>query len=238
MTETKDQQRIAKVLARSGICSRRDAEKLIEAKRVKVNGQVIDTPATLVTSNDVIEVDDKVVEKPKTTRVWIYHKAAGYVTTHKDPQNRPTVFEDIAQHKLGRVISVGRLDLNSEGLLLLTNDGEFARYAELPTTGWSRCYRVRVYGSIDSKALTALQKGITIDDVNYGSIQVEIPDQKSSGLNTWLLVTLHEGKNREIRRVMEHFGLRVNRLIRISYGPYQLDSLQPRAVKEVDVPRF
>ena len=163
----------------------------------------------------------------------MYYKPPGYVTTHKDPEQRPTVFEDLSRHNLGRVISIGRLDLSSEGLLLLTNDGEFARYAELPSTGWSRCYRVRVYGTIDARALMGLQKGITIDDINYGPIQVEIPDQKSMTLNTWLLVTLHEGKNREIRRVMEYFGLRVNRLIRMSYGPFQLGNLQPHAIKEV-----
>ncbi len=238
MIEMQEQQRIAKLIARSGVCSRRDAEKLIEQGRVKVNGLVITTPATLVTLNDLIEVDEKTITKPHNTRVWIYYKPTGVVTTHKDPEGRLTVFKDLERHKLGRVISIGRLDLNSEGLLLLTNDGEFARYAELPSTGWPRCYRVRVFGAISHRALAALQKGITIDGISYGPIQVEIPDQKSTGLNTWLLVTLHEGKNREIRRVMEHLGLKVNRLIRMSYGPFQLGTLQPHDVKEAEVSRF
>lgn len=224
-------ERIAKVLARAGVCSRRDAERLIEEKRVKVDGQIIITPATLVTSKSRIDVDGKRIQTPDSTKVWCYYKPAGYMTTHKDPEGRPTVFDDIKRYDLGRVISVGRLDLNSEGLLLLTNDGEFSRFAELPTTKWPRCYKVRVFGDVPRDRLLALRKGITIEGIRYGPIQVQMNDPQTS-LNTWIMMTLHEGKNREIRKVMAHLGLRVNRLIRFSYGPYQLGTLKPHEIRQ------
>jgi 23S rRNA pseudouridine2605 synthase len=232
--DKKEEQRIAKFLARAGVCSRRDAERLIEERRVKVDGKILTTPATLVNEKSFVEVDNTTIQEPETTKVWCYYKPHGYVTTHKDPEGRPTVFEDIERYSLGRVISVGRLDLNSEGLLLLTNDGAFSRFAELPSTKWPRCYKVRVFGEIDPKELMALKNGITIEGVNYGSIEVDIPPQKTS-FNTWLHVTLYEGKNREIRKVMTHFGLRVNRLIRLSYGPYKLEDLMPHEIRKVKV---
>lgn len=232
-----EEQRIAKFLARAGVCSRRDAERLILEARVKVDGKILTTPATLVNEKSLVEVDNTIIQEPETTKVWCYYKPHGYVTTHKDPEGRPTVFEDIERYSLGRVISVGRLDLNSEGLLLLTNDGAFSRFAELPSTKWPRCYKVRVFGEIDPKELMALKNGITIEGVNYGSIEVDIPPQKTS-FNTWLHVTLYEGKNREIRKVMTHFGLRVNRLIRLSYGPYKLEDLMPHEIRKVKVMGF
>ena len=228
----KEEQRIAKFLARAGVCSRRDAERLIEERRVKVDGHVLTTPATLVTEKSFVEVDGTPIQEPETTKIWCYYKPEGYVTTHKDPEGRPTVFEDVERYSLGRVISVGRLDLNSEGLLLLTNNGEFSRFAELPSTKWPRCYKVRVFGEINPKELMAVEKGVTIDGIHYGSIEIDIPNQRPS-LNTWLHVTLYEGKNREIRKVMTHLGLRVNRLIRLSYGPYELEDLKPHEIRKV-----
>lgn len=228
----KEEQRIAKFLARAGVCSRRDAERLIEERRVKVDGHVLTTPATLVTEKSFVEVDGTRIQEPETTKIWCYYKPEGYVTTHKDPEGRPTVFEDVERYSLGRVISVGRLDLNSEGLLLLTNNGEFSRFAELPSTKWPRCYKVRVFGEINPKELMAVEKGVTIDGIHYGSIEIDIPNQRPS-LNTWLHVTLYEGKNREIRKVMTHLGLRVNRLIRLSYGPYELEDLKPHEIRKV-----
>jgi len=237
-------ERIAKFLSRAGVCSRRQAEELVLQGKVEVNNQVITTPATLVGEKDIVVVNKKLIASPDnplevTTRVWCYYKPCGYVTTHKDPQGRPTVFSDLKSKGLPRVISVGRLDLNSEGLLLLTNDGSFSRHAELPSTGWARKYLVRVYGEVNAEALQNLQNGITIDGINYGKIDVEIlkkpntnrRDPRDAGSryssNSWLAVTLYEGKNREIRKVMNHFGLRVNKLIRQSYGPYDLGSLKP-----------
>lgn len=234
LVDNKEEQRIAKFLARAGVCSRRDAERLIEERRVKVDGKILITPATLVNEKSLVEVDNTIIQEPETTKAWCYYKPQGYVTTHKDPEGRPTVFEDIERYSLGRVISVGRLDLNSEGLLLLTNDGAFSRFAELPSTKWPRCYKVRVFGEIDSKKLMELANGVTVDGVHYGAIEVDIPPQKGSS-NVWLHVTLYEGKNREIRKVMTHLGLRVNRLIRLSYGPYKLENLKPHEIRKVKV---
>lgn len=231
----KEGQRIAKFLARAGVCSRRDAERLIEERRVKIDGVILTAPATLVTEKSFVEVDDTHIQQPESTKIWCYYKPAGYVTTHKDPEGRPTVFDDVSRYSLGRVISVGRLDLNSEGLLLLTNDGGFSRFAELPSTKWARCYKVRVFGDINPRELMALEKGITIDGIYYGAIEIDIPHQLPS-LNTWLHVTLYEGKNREIRKVMTHLGLKVNRLIRLSYGPYELESLKPHEIRRVKKP--
>lgn len=229
MEESKGQ-RIAKALSRAGLCSRREAERWIEAGRVKVNGKVLETPATLVSDDDKIEVDGKLIEGKEETRLFRYHKPGGLVTTAKDELGRDTVFDKLPKG-LPRVISVGRLDINTEGLLLLTNDGELARYLELPKTGWTRRYRVRAFGEITQEQITELRRGITVDGVKYASIQVEV--ERQQGANCWMQITLTEGKNREIKRVLEHCGLQVNRLIRTSYGPIQLGKLPKGAVEEV-----
>lgn len=227
-------ERIAKKMARAGLCSRRDAEKWIAQGRVKVNGKVLDTPACVVTDADNIVVDGKPIKGKEPARLFLFHKPVGLVTTHKDEKDRATIFDSLPSH-LPRVISVGRLDLNTEGLLLLTNDGELSRYLELPSTGWRRNYRVRVHGRVDVKKLEALKSGITIEGIYYKSIDAKIDDSaaEKSGTNTWLSVTLKEGKNREIRKVMDALGLKVNRLIRVSYGPFQLGNIRPQEVVEV-----
>ena len=232
MTDSKEKtgERIAKRMARAGLCSRREAEEWIAKRRVKVNGRLIDSPALNVTDADEIMVDGKIIAGREPTRMWLYHKPAGLMTTHKDPQGRKTVFETLPKD-MPRVISVGRLDYNSEGLLLLTNDGELARKLELPSTGWIRRYRVRAYGGITQSMLDEMKKGVTIDGVQYGSVTAEI--ESHSGNNHWLNVTLSEGKNREIRRIFEHYGCQVNRLIRVSYGPFQLGKIVRGDVKEV-----
>jgi 23S rRNA pseudouridine2605 synthase len=223
-------ERIAKVMARAGLCSRRDAERWILAGRVAVDGVMLTTPAVVVTSANTIAVDGKPLPERSARRLWRYHKPAGLVTSHKDPAGRPTVFERLPEG-LPRVVSVGRLDLNSEGLLLLTNDGGLARALELPATGWTRRYRVRVHGDVDEAALKSLEKGITISGIHYGSITAAL--DRKQGSNAWLTVALAEGKNREIRRVMEHMGLKVTRLIRIAYGPFQLGHLPAGQVAEI-----
>jgi 23S rRNA pseudouridine2605 synthase len=222
--------RIAKFLARAGIASRRDAEKLLTEGRVKLNNAVVTHPATFVTEGDLVVVDGKLVDPPARTRLFRYHKPDGLVTTHKDPQGRPTVFEKLPA-TLPRLISVGRLDLNSEGLLLLTNDGALARKLELPANGWLRRYRVRVFGAVDPASLAALAKGITIAGERYGPIEAGLDSRK--GDNAWITVALREGRNREIRRVMAHLNLPVSRLIRVAYGPFQLGNLPRGAVDEV-----
>ena len=231
-------ERLAKRMARAGLCSRRDAERWIAQGRVMVDGQPVTTPATLVTDRTTIIVDGKLVKQAPSPRLWIYYKPAGLLTTHYDPQGRPTIFEclpDPLRQEGSRVISVGRLDLNSEGLILLTNDGALARYAELPSTGWARSYRVRVYGTINVRDLTQLSKGITIDGITYAPIEAEIVRNSFStgGSNSWVAMTLYEGKNREIRKVMEYLGLRVNRLVRIAYGPFLLEDMEVGQVREV-----
>jgi len=223
-------ERIAKRMARAGLCSRREAEKWIEEGRVKVNGKKITSPALNVTDRDIIAVDGKTLAVKEATRLFLYHKPAGLVTTHKDPEGRPTVFEKLPK-ELGRVISIGRLDLNSEGLLLLTNDGNLARKLELPSTGWIRRYRVRMYGGITESMLTEMKAGVTIDGMRYGSVEAVLESQRSN--NSWMMVSLSEGKNREIRKIFEHFGCQVSRLIRISYGPFQLGALPKGQIKEV-----
>lgn len=229
--ETK-KERIAKIMAHAGLCSRRDAEKWIADGRVSVNGQVISTPATLVGEADVITVDGQPVGVRQPARLWCYHKPAGLVTTHKDPAGRPTVFDNLPKN-LPRVVSVGRLDLNSEGLLLLTTDGELARSLELPSRGWKRKYRVRIHGKMTPQIISRLQKGVTIDGIRYAPTIVEIEPNQAQGSNQWILVTLTEGKNREIRKIMAHFGFDVSRLIRVAYGPFQLGSLPPGEVREM-----
>jgi 23S rRNA pseudouridine2605 synthase len=222
--------RIAKYLARAGVASRRDAEKLLTEGKIRLNNVLVTHPATFVTPGDLVTVNGRLVEEPERTRLWRYHKPDGLVTTHHDPEGRPTVFDKLRQ-QLPRVISVGRLDLTSEGLLLLTNDGALARTLELPATGWIRRYRVRVHGAVQPPALAALAKGVTIDGVRYAPIDAGLDARK--GENAWLTVSLREGRNREIRRVMSHLGLDVTRLIRIAYGPFQLGTLPRGGIEEV-----
>ncbi|HEX6842802.1 MAG TPA: pseudouridine synthase [Stellaceae bacterium] len=223
-------ERIAKRLARAGLCSRRDAERWIAEGRVAVDGKVLASPALTVTEASDIRVDGKPLPAAEPARLWRYHKPAGLVTTHRDEQGRATVFDRLPA-ELPRVVSVGRLDLTSEGLLLLTNDGELSRALELPARGWLRRYRVRVHGAVDPARLAALEAGVTIDRMSYGPIHAVL--DREQGSNAWLTISLHEGKNREIRRVMEHLGLSVSRLIRIAYGPFQLGDLPRGAIEEV-----
>jgi 23S rRNA pseudouridine2605 synthase len=222
--------RIAKVLARAGIASRRAAETMIAEKRVAVNGKVIDSPALNVTPSDTITVDGKPIDAPEPPRLWLYHKPSGLVTTEKDELGRPTVFAALPED-MPRVVSVGRLDLNSEGLLLLTNDGGIKRKLELPATGWLRKYRVRLKGTPKDETFEPLRKGLTVEGVRFQPMTITFDRQQ--GANAWITVALREGKNREIRRAMEAVGLVVNRLIRISYGPFRLGELKPGAVEEV-----
>jgi len=224
-------ERIAKWLARAGIASRRDAEQLIAERAVILNGKTVETPATFVAAGDSVVVNGRPVGMPEATRLFRYHKPDGLVTTHKDPQGRPTVFEKLPAG-LPRLISVGRLDLTSEGLLLLTNDGALARKLELPSNGWLRRYRVRVHGRVNEGALAWLARGITVDGVKYGPILAGLDSRQ--GTNAWLTVSLQEGKNREVRRVMQHLDLHVTRLIRVAYGPFQLGTLPQGAVEEVN----
>jgi 23S rRNA pseudouridine2605 synthase len=226
--------RIAKALARAGVGSRRDVERLIAEGRVALNGQVLTTPAVKVEPGDILTVDGQVVAEAEPARLFRYHKPVGLVTTHKDPQGRPTVFEALPAG-LPRLISVGRLDLNSEGLLLLTNDGELARGLELPAAGVMRRYRARAYGRITQERLDRLRDGITVDGVRYGPIEARLDKAKEGpqGSNLWITVTLAEGKNREVRRVLESLGLKVNRLIRLSYGPFALGTLEVGEIEEV-----
>ncbi len=228
MTEKKE--RIAKIMAGAGLCSRRDAEKWILNGRVTVNGQVLTTPAFVVGTDDIILVDGQPLTGKQKQRLWCYHKPVGLMTTHRDPQGRPTVFDNLPKN-LPRVISVGRLDFNSEGLLLLTTDGSLSRELELPTRGWKRKYRVRVHGKVTPEIIGRLKKGVKVDGIAYAPCQIEI--EREQGSNTWVLITLTEGKNREIRRLMAFFGLEVTRLIRVSYGPFQLGNLPVGAVREV-----
>lgn len=223
-------ERIAKYLARAGIASRREAERLIEAGRVKVNGRILTTPAFKVTAKDKVLFDNKPVADKEPPRLWRYHKPAGLVTSHKDEKGRATVFESLPK-SMGRVISVGRLDLTSEGLLLLTNDGALARALELPSTGWARKYRARAFGTVTQEQLDSLKNGIEIDGISTGPIEAELERQQRG--NAWIQVTLKEGKNREVRRALSELGLEVNRLIRISYGPFQLSGLIKGATEEV-----
>ena len=223
-------ERIAKALARAGIASRREAERMIEAGRVSVNGKVLDTPAFLVTPKDNILVDKQPIAAKEPARLWRYHKPDGLLTTHNDPGGRATVFDALPQ-SMPRVISVGRLDMTSEGLLLLTNDGELARQLELPSTGWARRYRARAFGKTTQAQLDTLMKGVKIDGIPTGPIEATL--DREQGGNVWVSVTIREGKNREVRRAFETLNLRVNRLIRISYGPFQLGDLAKGASEEV-----
>ena len=224
-------ERIAKRIARAGLCSRRDAERLIAAGRVALGGKIVSDPATTVDEASAITVDGAPLPAPAPARLWRYHKPPGLITSHRDPQGRPTVFEKVAE-RLGYVVSVGRLDFNSEGLLLLTNDGALARELEHPSRGWRRRYRVRVRGMPDESALAALRTGITVDGIRYGPIEARLDRQNRQ--NAWLTVTLTEGRNREVRIVLSHLGLIVSRLIRTAYGPFQLGGLPRGEIAEIE----
>lgn len=228
--EAAEKERIAKVMARAGLCSRREAETWILAGRVSVNGEILASPAVTVSAGDEIKVDGKPLPTRERTRLFLYHKPRGLVTTNRDERDRPTVF-GVLPKSLPRVVSVGRLDINSEGLLLLTNDGGLARILELPETGWQRRYRVRANGRINQEALDRLAKGITVDGVEYGPIKAVL--DRAQGSNAWITMSLREGKNREVRNVLRALGMAVNRLIRVSYGPFMLGELAPAQVEEV-----
>lgn len=230
MADKDDSERIAKRLSRAGVASRREAERMILAGRIKVNGKVIDGPALNVTAKDRVEVDGKLIGEPEPPRLWRYYKPTGLVTTARDEKGRPTVFDRLPP-ELPRVMSIGRLDLNSEGLLLMTNDGDLKRRLELPSTGWLRKYRVRVHGIPSEKGMEELRKGLTLDGERFQPMQVDLDRQQ--GANAWLTIGLREGRNREIRRAMEAIGLTVNRLIRISYGPFRVDGLTIGQVEEI-----
>ncbi len=223
--------RLAKVIARAGLCSRRDAELWIKEGRVVVNGKVIRTPAFNITEKDQVKVDGQPLAARQGTRVWLYHKPTGLVVTEKDPEGRETVFDTLEAQGLPRVVSIGRLDINTEGLLLLTNDGGLKRVLELPATGWLRRYRVRAFGSVTQEQLTQLKDGIEVDGVQYGPIEATL--EREQGSNVWLLLSLREGKNREVKNVLAALGLQVNRLIRVSFGPFQLNDLPIGAVEVV-----
>ena len=223
-------ERIAKVIARSGLASRREAERMIECQRVSVNGKKISSPALNVRKTDQIKVDDNIIRPPASPRLWLFHKPSGLISTSKDEQGRKTIFDALPTN-FPHVLNVGRLDFNSEGLLLLTNDGDIKRHLELPSTGWLRRYRVRVKGQPTEKLIAPLRTGITLGGERFRPMEITIDRQQSA--NAWLTVSLREGKNREIRRAMEHIGLKVNRLIRISYGPFQLGTLKVGTVEEV-----
>lgn len=222
--------RIAKAMARAGLCSRREAERWIADGRVSVNGKVLRTPAFEVSGSDAVIVDGKPLPSTEPTRLWRYHKPKGLVTTHADPQGRPTVFDSLPP-ELPRVVSIGRLDFNTEGLLLLTNDGKLARHLELPATGWTRRYRVRAHGRVTQEELDKLKQGIEIEGVRYGPVEAKVDSVQ--GGNMWLTVAIREGKNREVRKVLSTFKLDVNRLIRISFGPFELLDLPAGAVEPV-----
>ena len=224
-------ERIAKWLSRAGVASRRDAEKLLAEGKIRLNNQAVTHPATFVQPGDTVQVSGRVVDQPDRTRLWRYHKPDGLVTTHKDPEGRATVFAALPPG-LPRVVSVGRLDLNSEGLLLLTNDGALARRLELPSNGWIRRYRVRVFGAVDERRLAELARGPVVEGVRYGPIEAGLDSAR--GDNAWITVALREGRNREIRRVMTSLGFHVSRLIRTSYGPFQLSDLRRSELEEVN----
>ena len=229
MTETKPE-RIAKRIARAGLCSRREAERWIEAGRVAVDGKPLDSPAFNVAPGAIVMVDGKPIPEAEATQVWRFHKPAGCLTTNRDPQGRKTIFEFLPDD-LPRVMTIGRLDFNSEGLLLLTNDGDVARRLEHPNTAWRRRYRVRVHGRVDEDRLADLTRGVVVDGVKYGPIEAVLERVQRS--NAWLVMSLSEGKNREVRRICEHLGLQVTRLIRVSYGPFQLGNMPSGACEVV-----
>lgn len=229
-SETEKGDRIAKVMARAGLCSRRDAERWIADGRVFVNGKQLDSPALNISADDEVVVDGKTMPTKERTRLWLYHKPKGLVSSNKDSEGRPTVFASLPK-EMPRVISVGRLDINTEGLLLLTNDGSLARHLELPSTGWLRRYRVRAFGRITQANLDEIADGVAIEGVLYGAIEAEL--ERVQGSNVWITIGIREGKNREVKKILEHLGLVVNRLIRTSYGPFQLGDVATGDVKEI-----
>lgn len=230
MSTSPAKERIAKRIARSGLCSRRDAERLIAAGRVAVDGTTIDSPALDVAPASVVTVDGEALQASGQPRLFRFHKRKGVLTTERDPRGRPTIYDRLPAN-LPRLMPVGRLDFNSEGLLLMTNDGGLKRTLELPATGWLRRYRVRVHGAVDPARLAALKDGTLVEGVRYGPIEARL--DRTQGSNSWLTIGLREGKNREVRKVLAHLGLDVNRLIRVSFGPFQLGALQEDAVEEV-----
>ena len=223
--------RIAKVIARSGLCSRREAERLIISGNVKVNDKILLECGVNVTSKDQIEVNNQPLPSKVATKLWLFNKQRGYLVTNNDPEGRPTIFDQLKEKLNTRFISVGRLDMDSEGLLLLTNDGDLARKLELPSTGWLRKYRVRVHGYVIKKDRELLKNGVTVDGIRYGKIEAKL--DKQQGSNAWLTLGIREGKNREVRKVMSHLGYNVNRLIRISFGPFQIKNLSSGEIEEV-----
>ncbi|MBV9954869.1 MAG: rRNA pseudouridine synthase [Pseudolabrys sp.] len=228
-------ERIAKVIARAGLASRREAEAWIAAGRVAVNGAPISSPALNITEADQVTVDGEPLRARERTRLFLHHKVRGTVTTNSDPQGRPTIFSTLPKH-LPRLISIGRLDINTEGLILLTNDGALARVLELPQTGWLRSYRVRALGRVTQDALDRLRKGVTVDGIHYGPIEATL--DREQGANVWLTFAIREGKNREVRNVLGHLGLKVNRLIRVSFGPFELGDIDDGAVEEVETEKM
>ena len=231
LTKSNETERIAKKLSRAGVCSRREAERWIADGRIKVNNVILSTPATNVSEKDKILVDNIPLPKPSLTKIWRFHKPKGCLVTENDPKGRKTIFQ-ILPKSLPRVISVGRLDYDSEGLLLLTNDGAISRKLELPSTGWLRKYKVRVHGIVDKSALLKIKDGIKLDNFKTGPIEASLEIQK--GTNAWILIGIREGKNREVRRIMDYLGYPVNRLIRLSYGPFQLGNLKTGEVSEIN----
>ena len=226
-------ERIAKLLARAGVGSRRAVERMIEAGMVKQDDIVITTPATLISSVDGITVDGMIVKPPEPTKIWKYHKPAGRMTTYYDPEGRPTIFQALPSN-MPRVLSVGRLDLNTEGLLLLTNDGELSRWLELPATGWLRTYKVRCHGYFDREKVDEIRRGVTIDDVRYRGVKIYINENREQS-NIWLTIGIKEGKNREVRKLLEYIGLQVTRLIRLSFGPFELGEMKRGDIQEVSL---
>ncbi len=231
LSESTKADRIAKVIARSGLCSRREAERLITNGKVKVNNKILFKCSVNVTSKDQIEVNNQSLPTKIATKLWLYNKQRGYLVTNHDPEGRPTIFEKLKETSNSRFISVGRLDMDSEGLLLLTNDGDLARKLELPSTGWLRKYKVRVHGYVIKKDLELLKNGITVNGIRYGKIDAKL--DKQQGSNAWLTLGIKEGKNREVRRIMNHLGYNVNRLIRVSFGPFKIKNLASGALEEV-----
>ena len=230
-TPPTEPERIAKVIARAGVCSRREAETLIEQGLVTVDGVVLESPAVKVTPDQDIRIDGTRLQRREPVRLWRFHKPTGLVTTHKDPQDRPTVFDALPPH-MPRVVSVGRLDLTTEGLLLLTTDGGLARHLELPANGWIRRYRARVHGRVKTRDLEALAEGVVIDGIEYGPVKASLDKTQGAG-NAWLTIAIKEGKNREVRKILDHLDLRTARLIRTAYGPFQLGALKTRHIEEV-----
>ena len=223
-------ERIAKVIARAGVCSRREAEQLILDGHVTLNHKTLKTAAINVTAADQIRINGKPLPQKEESKLWRYHKPDGLVVSHKDPEGRPSVFDKLRQ-QLPRVVSIGRLDINTEGLLLLTNDGEIERLLELPSSGWIRRYRVRAYGKVDDAGLAKLTQGVEIEGVRYGPVEAKI--EKGQGDNVWMNVAIREGKNREVKKICEYLGLQVNRLIRVSFGPFQLGELKRGGIEEI-----